>query len=67
MKETAKETQERAMAVIRLAKALKSDHEKETKEVLPLSDFITKVYEKEPYKDFSNKVKKKVKDLLKFL
>lgn len=64
---TAKETEERVKGIIRVAKALKSEHDKNSKEALPIIHFINHVLEKEPYKDFSDKIKKKAKELAKFL
>ena len=62
-----KETEERVKAIIRVAKAIKSQYEKETKQTFPIINFIDQVLEKEPYKDFSDKTKKKAKELSKFL
>lgn len=65
-KETNKQIEENARAIIRVAKALKSDYERE-KQFFPILHFIVIVSEKEPYKDFSDKSKKKAKELFKFL
>ncbi len=62
-----KEIEERANGVIRLAKAVRKQYYKETKQTFPLKDFVDQVYEKEPYKWFGKEERKKVKELLKKL
>jgi uncharacterized protein with ATP-grasp and redox domains len=67
-KETAKEIEEKAKAIIRLAKAFKSNYDKGNNlGTFPIMTFIEQVLEDEPYKDFSDKAKKKAKQLAKFL
>ena len=66
--ETAKQIEEKAKAILRLAQAIKRDYDKgNIMGTFPVKTFVEMVLEKEPYKDFSDKSKKKAKELAKFL
>lgn len=66
--ETPKQIEEKAKAILRLAQAIKRDYDKgNSMGTFPVKTFVEMVLEKEPYKDFSDKSKKKAKELAKFL